>query len=110
MKITVNFVSINGAHYVMPVGMTDKEVASLCAMLLMLRPLDSVYSSDYKSDFNYQMLDNATIRLGSRSIYVTEEAARAARDARNVEIEAAKDTRVSAGDARSRADDLALGS
>jgi len=110
MKITVNFVSINGAHYVMPVGMTDKEVASLCAMLLMLRPLDSVYSSDYKSDFHYQMLDNATIRLGSRSIYVTEEAARAARDARNVEIEAAKDTRVSAGDARSRADDLALGS
>ena len=99
MKITANFVSINGTQYVLPAGMSDKEVASLCAMLLMLRPLDSVYSSDYKSDFHYQLLDNATIRLGTRSIYVTEVAARSARDARNAALELGTDD-------RARADDL----
>jgi hypothetical protein len=102
MKMLANFVSINGLMYVLPGHLTDKDVSALCAMLLLLRPLDSVYSSDYKSEFHYQMLDYVPVRLGSRSIYVSEEAARSARDARNAEIEAAK----TGTDDRARAEDL----
>jgi hypothetical protein len=93
MKILANFVSINGTRYVLPGNMSDKEVSSLCGMLLFLRPLDSVYSSDYQTEFHFQQLEHPAIRLGSCNIYTTEEAARAARDARNEEIikaEAAK--------------------
>ena len=101
MKILSNYVSINGTRYVLPGNMSDKEVSSLCGMLLFLRPLDSVYSSDYKNEFHFQQLEHPAIRLGSCNIYVTEEAARAARDARNAEIEASSE-------ARARADDLSL--
>jgi hypothetical protein len=101
MKILANFVSINGTRYVLPGNMSDKEVSSLCGMLLFLRPLDSVYSSDYKTEFHFQQLEHPAIRLGSCNIYTTEEAARAAREARNSEIEASSE-------ARARADDLSL--
>lgn len=88
-KIRMNIIQINGAEYVLPQGATDKDVAALASMLLSMRRIDSVYSSDYKTEYRYQEAETLTIRLGSREIHQTEEAARAARDARNAEIEAA---------------------
>jgi len=102
MKMLANFVSINGLQYVLPGHWTEKEMSALSAMLLLLRPLDSVYASDYKSEFHYQLLDRVAVRLGSRDIYVSEGVARDARDARNAELEAAK----TGTDDRARADDL----
>lgn len=87
-KLRISMVQINGAEYVLPQSATDKEVATLCSMLLSMRRIDSVYSSDYKTEFRYQENENLTIRLGSREIYQTEEAARAAREERNAEIKA----------------------
>lgn len=102
-KIRISVVQINSTEYVLPQGATDKEIAALCSMLLSMRRIDSVYSSDYNTEYRYQEGETLTIRLGSREIYQTEESARAAREARNAEIEAAK---AAEGDARARADDL----
>jgi len=90
MKMIANTLSINGTDYVIPGGMTDKEVNSLCAMLMRFRRLDEVYSSNYKDQFVYQEEQYISIRLGTRNVYITEEAAREAREARNAELEAAK--------------------
>jgi predicted subunit of tRNA(5-methylaminomethyl-2-thiouridylate) methyltransferase len=89
-KLRMNIVQINGTEYVLPQGATDKEVATLCSMLLSMRRIDSIYSSDYNTEFRYQEGETLTIRLGSREIYVLEDSARAAREARNAEIAAAK--------------------
>lgn len=89
-KIRMNVVHINGTEYVLPQGATDKEIAALCSMLLSMRRIDSVYSSDYKTEYRYQEAENLTIRLGSRDIYILEDTARAVRDARNEEIKAAE--------------------
>ena len=101
MKTRTNFVSINGTNYAIPVGMTDKEVSAICSLLLHFRRIDEIYPSDYKGAFHFVDDENITVRLGSREIYSTEESARAARDARNAEIEASSE-------ARARADDLSL--
>jgi argonaute-like protein implicated in RNA metabolism and viral defense len=95
-KLRINMVQINGAEYVLPQSATDKEIATLCSMLLSMRRIDNVYSSDYKTEFRYQESENLTIRLGSREIYQTEEAARAAREERNAEIKAETDAAAAA--------------
>lgn len=89
-KIRMSIVQINGTEYVLPQGATDKEIAALCSMLLSMRRIDSVYSSDYKTEYRYQEAETLTIRLGSREIYILEDSARAAREARNEEIKAAE--------------------
>lgn len=89
-KIRMSIVQINGTEYVLPQGATDKEIAALCSMLLSMRRIDSVFSSDYKTEYRYQEAETLTIRLGSREIYVLEDSARAAREARNEEIKAAE--------------------
>jgi hypothetical protein len=89
-KLRMSIVQINGTEYVLPQGATDKEIAALCSMLLSMRRIDSVYSSDYKTEYRYQEGETLTIRLGSREIYVLEDQARAVRDARNEEIKAAE--------------------
>ena len=89
-KIRMSVVQINGVEYVLPQGATDKDIAALCSMLLSMRRIDSVYSSDYKTEYRYQEAENLTIRLGSRDIYILEDTARAVRDARNEEIKTAE--------------------
>lgn len=89
-KLRMSIVQINGTEYVLPQGATDKEIAALCSMLLSMRRIDSVYSSDYKTEYRYQEAETLTIRLGSREIYILEDQARAVRDARNEEIKAAE--------------------
>jgi hypothetical protein len=90
MKLRTNFISINGTNYAIPVGMTDKEVSAVCSLLLHFRRIDEIYPSDYKGSFKYVEDENVLIRLGSCDTYSTEESARAARDARNAELAAAK--------------------
>lgn len=99
MKTQANTLFIGGLEYVIPAGFTDKEVNSLCAMLLRFRRVDEVYSSDYKVRFAYQEQEYTAVRLNTRDLYTTEEAARAARDAHNASLELGTD-------ARARADDL----
>ena len=89
-KLRMSIIQINGTEYVLPQGATDKEIAALCSMLLSMRRIDSVFSSDYKTEYRYQEAETLTIRLGSREIYVLEDSARAAREARNEEIKAAE--------------------
>jgi hypothetical protein len=88
MKILANTLSINGINYVIPGGMSDKDVTTLCAMLLRFRRVDEVYSCDYKEQFLYQEQEYISVRLGTRNLYVTEETARAARDAHNAALPA----------------------
>jgi uncharacterized protein YecE (DUF72 family) len=90
MKMLANTLSINGINYVIPAGLTDKEVNALCAMLLRFRRVDEVYSCDYKEQFLYQEQEYISVRLGTRNLYVTEETARAARDVHNAALEVAK--------------------
>ena len=90
MKMSAETLFINGAEYVIPGGMTDKEVTTLCAMLMRFRRIDEVYSSDYADRFAYQPLNYISVQLSHRDIYVSEAIARQARDARNEEIEAAE--------------------
>lgn len=90
IKLRLNTVQINGIEYILPEGATDKEVAALCSALLSMRRIDSVYSSDYKTEFKFREEEFLTVRLGTREVYPVEEWARKARDARNAEIEAAK--------------------
>lgn len=97
MKTQANTLFIGGLEYVIPVGFTDKEVNSLCAMLLRFRRVDEVYSSDYKTRFAYQEQEYTAVRLNTRDLYTTEETARAARDAHNAAL---------GTDDRARADDL----
>ena len=89
-KIRMNIVQINSAEYVLPQGATDKEIATLCSMLLSMRRTDIIYSSDYNTEYRYQEAETLTIRLGSRELYILEDQARAVRDARNEEIKAAE--------------------
>jgi hypothetical protein len=90
MKLRTNFISINGTNYAIPVGMTDKEVSAVCSLLLHFRRIEEIYPSDYKGSFKYVDDENVMIRLGGCDTYSTEESARAARDARNAELAAAK--------------------
>lgn len=90
MKITAQTLYINGAEYVVPNGITEKEFTALCALLLRFRRVDEIYCSDYEKRFSYQPLEYVSVRLSQREIYATEDGARAARDARNAEIAAAK--------------------
>lgn len=103
MKIPAQTLFIDGREFVIPGGMTDKEVTTLCAMLLRFRRVDEFFPSDYNQRFSYQELDYVPVRLGYRELYPTEALAREARDARNAEIEAAK---AAESDARARAEDL----
>jgi hypothetical protein len=102
MKTTkVSTIKIGGIEFAIPPGMTDKEVAAFCGIALQFRKLDYFHANDYRKPFTY--FDGyVEVSRGTRDTFETEEEARAARDARNAELEAA--------DARSRADDLALGS
>jgi hypothetical protein len=90
MKMSANTLFIHAVEYVIPGGMSDKDVNTLCAMLMRFRRVDEVYSSDYKTRFPYQELEYISVRLGTRELYVTEETARAARDVHNAAYELAK--------------------
>lgn len=90
MKILAQTLFINGLEYVVPGGITEKEFTALCALLLRLRRVEEVYSSDYADRFQYQDLDYVSVRLSSRNLYPSEDLARQARDARNEEIKAAE--------------------
>ena len=90
MKMTTETLYINGLEYVIPPGMTDKEVTTLCALLMRFRRMEEVYSSDYADRFSYTPLNYISVQLSHREVYSSEALAREARDARNQEIEAAK--------------------
>ena len=89
MKMSANTLFIHAVEYVIPGGMSDKDVNTLCAMLMRFRRVDEVYSSDYKTRFPYQEQEYISVRLGTRELYVTEETARAARDVHNAALEVA---------------------
>ncbi len=90
MKTTVQTLFIDSTEYVVPGGMTDKEFTALCALLLRFRRVGQVYSSDYDHSFPFQDKEYVSVRLATHEIYGTQSAAKEARDAKNVEIEAAK--------------------
>jgi hypothetical protein len=89
MKMPANTLFIHAVEYVIPGGMSDKDVNTLCAMLMRFRRVDEVYSSDYKTRFPYQELEYISVRLGTRSLYVSEGVARQERDAHNAALELA---------------------
>ena len=88
MKTQANTLFIGGIEYVIPAGMSDKDVTALCAMLLRFRRVDECYSSDYKARFPYQEHEYTAVRLGTKALYSTEEEAYAARDAHNATLPA----------------------
>jgi|GEM_PF-7107135 hypothetical protein len=90
MKTRITYVNINGMSYSVPANMSDKELSTVCAMLLNFRPMSDVYSTDYKKTFHYVDEANVSVRLGSREVYSTEETAKAARDAYNQQLEQEK--------------------
>jgi len=88
MKMLANTLFINGVEYVIPGGMSDKDVTTLAAMLLRFRRVDEVYSSDYKTRFPYQEMEYVSVRLSERQLYVSEGVARQERDAHNATLPA----------------------
>jgi hypothetical protein len=107
---TTRFMKLDGKQFILPESLTDKEVATLGALVLQLRVSHNVYSSDYETTYTFVSADNVSVSLGTCAPYPSEADARAARDARNAEIEAAKVAKAAAeaaeADARARAEDL----
>lgn len=89
---TVKTLEIDGTVYVIPESMTDSKIADLAGAMLLLRRVDYCCDSDYRLSFHWPEADSVRVRLGTKQVYETEAAARTARDARNAEIEAAKET------------------
>lgn len=98
---TVNTIEIGGTTYTIPAGISQTKLIEAAGTLLLLQRLDYCSDRNYRKQFYFAEQENARIRLGTQTIYETEEAANEARDAHNKSLEP-----VPATDDRARADDL----
>ena len=86
--IKTQTLELDGITYAVPDGMSTKELTQLAAQLLQLRRIDYCYGKDYGPAFHFLDPENARVRFGTRSVYATEEQAKAARDAHNAALPA----------------------
>ena len=96
---TVNTIEIGGTTYVIPAGVSQAKLIEVAGLMLMLQRIDYCSDKQYRKSFYFVEQENARIRLGTQTVYETEEAANEARDAHNAALEPSSD-------ARARADDL----
>ena len=91
----IRTIKLAGHELAIPDGMTDKELAAFCGIALQFRRVECVYPADYRKPFYF--LDEYTeVARGTREVHESEDAARAARDARNEEIKATEDAKTEA--------------
>lgn len=86
--IKTKTLELDGVTYAVPEDMSTKELTQLAAQLLQLRRIDYCYGKDYEQAFNFLDPENARVRFGARSVYATEQEAKAARDAHNAVLAA----------------------
>ena len=96
-------IRIDGDEFAIHESMTEKDIATLAALLLQLRAIRCLYTKDYDAKVYYVTDDGIGVSRCVMDVYAGESAAKTARDAKNVEIDAAK---AAESDARARADDL----
>lgn len=87
---TTRYIKVDGKQFILPDSLTDKEVATLGAILLQLQTANTLYCKSYENTFTYINKQNVEVSLGTCEPFSTEAEARAAREARNAEIDAAK--------------------
>lgn len=95
---TTRFMKVDGKQFILPDSLTDKEIATLGAILLQLRTAQTIYCKNYEDKFTYINEENVIVSLGTCEPFMTEAEGRAARDARNAEIDAAKAAAEAAAD------------
>ena len=84
---TVNTIEIGGATYVIPAGVSQAKLIEVAGLMLMLQRIEYISGRDYRKSFHYIERENARIRLGTQTVYETEEEANVARDAHNAALE-----------------------
>jgi hypothetical protein len=84
---TVNTIEIGGSTYVIPAGISQAKLIEVAGLLLMLQRIEYCSDRQYRKSFYFVEQENARIRLGTQTVYETEEAANAARDAHNAALE-----------------------
>lgn len=80
---TVKTIEIDGSTYLLPAGITDNKLAELAGSLLLLRRVDYCCDNEYRKTFHYPEQDSARVRIGTKQVYDTQEAAHNARDLHN---------------------------
>lgn len=98
---TVNTIEIGGTTYTIPAGISQTKLIEAAGTLLLLQRMEYCSDRNYRKQFYFAEQENARIRLGTQTIYESEEEAHAARDAHNKSLEPGTDD-------RARADDLSL--
>lgn len=96
---TVNTIEIGGTTYAIPAGISQAKLIEAAGTLLLLQRMEYCMDQQYRKSFYFAEKENARIRLGTQTIYETEEEAHAARDAYNAALALGTDD-------RARADDL----
>ena len=81
----VKTVTVNGNQFVIPEYLSDRQVLELGSMLLILRPVQSTYSSDYSETF-YWPAEEGSVKLGSFNVYNSKAEAELARDTYNAAV------------------------
>jgi hypothetical protein len=89
---TVNTIEIGGTTYVIPSSVSQAKLIEAAGLLLMMQRIDYCSDKDYRKAFHFVERENARIRLGTQTLYETEEAAYAARDAHNKSLELVPET------------------
>ena len=81
----VKTVTVGGNQFIIPEYLSDRQVLELGSMLLTLRPVQSVYSSDYNETF-YWSAEEGSVKLGSFNVYDSRAEAELARDTYNAAV------------------------
>ena len=84
----VKTISIQGTSFVIPDTLTERQVQQLGGILLSLKPLQTHYSRGYSDAYSWAE-STARIEMGHANIYLSDEEAKQARDARNLTLDQA---------------------
>jgi GGDEF domain-containing protein len=82
-------IRIDGDEFAIHESMTEKDIATLAALLLQLRAVQCLYTKDYDSKIYYVKQDGIAVSRGVAEAHTSEAEARTARDAANAAIDAA---------------------
>ena len=81
---TVKAIEFAHEMFLVPTGLTERELVTFLGTLATLQRVNTEFSRDYDKHFSY-VVDSATIKTISRTVYDTQEEAKQARDAYNAE-------------------------
>jgi hypothetical protein len=83
---TVKAIEFAHEMFLVPAGLSERELVTFLGTLAVLQRVHSEFSSDYDRHFSY-VVDSATIKTINRVVYDTQEEAKAARDEYNAAVD-----------------------